>query len=149
MTSVQKLSGIFRICILPWNNWTTVYIQEIRVSDAVINSKFQYAKKTIHGIRLAADELIVPDTISVEAYDIGIILSNGLDNAIEACQKLRRTKPEEDTYISIRSFWKGKMYFIEIENSFDGVMRMDTNSDWPCSTKPDSDATWYRIKEYS
>lgn len=110
------------------------------VSDAVINSKFQYAKKTIHGIRLAADELIVPDTISVEAYDIGIILSNGLDNAIEACQKLRRTKPEEDTYISIRSFWKGKMYFIEIENSFDGVMRMDTNSDWPCSTKPDSDA---------
>lgn len=110
------------------------------VSDAVINSKFQYAKKTIHGIRLDADELIVPDTISVEAYDIGIILSNGLDNAIEACQKLRQAEPEENTYISIRSFWKGKMYFIEIENSFDGLLQMNANRDLPCSTKPDSDA---------
>ena len=88
MTSVQKLSGIFQ------NMYTSVEQLDNRVhtgnpvSDAVINSKFQYAKKTIHGIRLAADELIVPDTISVEAYDIGIILSNGLDNAIEACQKL-------------------------------------------------------------
>ena len=68
------------------------------VSDAVINSKFQYAKKIIHGIRLDADKFIVPDTISVEAYDIGIILSNGLDNAIEACQKLRQAEPEENTY---------------------------------------------------
>lgn len=110
------------------------------VSDAVINSKFQYAKKIIHGIRLDADKFIVPDTISVEAYDIGIILSNGLDNAIEACQKLRQAEPEENTYISIRSFWKGKMYFIEIENSFDGLLQMNTNRDLPCSTKPDSDA---------
>lgn len=110
------------------------------VSDAVINSKFQYAKKAIHGIRLDADELIVPDTISVEAYDIGIILSNGLDNAIEACQKLRQTEPEADTYISIRSFWKGKMYFIEMENSFDGLLQMNANGDWPCSTKPNADA---------
>ena len=110
------------------------------VSDAVINSKFQYAKKIIHGIRLDADKFIVPDTISVEAYDIGIILSNGLDNAIEACQKLRQAEPEENTYISIRSFWKGKMYFIEIENSFDGLLQMNANRDLPCSTKPDSDA---------
>lgn len=110
------------------------------VSDAVINSKFQYAKKTIPGIYLDADEFMVPDTLLVEAYDIGIILSNGLDNAIEACKKLRQSEPEADVYISIRSFWKGKMYFIEIENSFDGLLLIKENRDWPCSTKPDPDA---------
>lgn len=116
------------------------------VSDAVINSKFQYAKKAIPGIYLDADQFMVSNTLLVEAYDIGIILSNGLDNAIEACQKLRQIKPEADVYIFIRSFWKGKMYFIEIENSFDGLLVIKKNRDWPCSTKSDSDAHGIGLK---
>lgn len=107
------------------------------VSDAVINGKFQYAKKEIPNIFLDADEFILPNTISIKAYDIGIILSNGLDNAIEACQNLQKTEPEASTYILVRSFWKGKMYFIEIENSFDGKIQMVANNELPCSTKKD------------
>lgn len=107
------------------------------VSDVVINSKFQYAKKEINDIRLDASEFLINNEIS--AFDIGIILSNGLDNAIEACKKLRQVKPNANVYILIKSFWKGKMLFIEIENSFCGVIKMDIEGDLPQSTKQDND----------
>ena len=107
------------------------------VSDVVINSKFQYAKKEINDIRLDASEFLINNEIS--AFDIGIILSNGLDNAIEACKNLREVKPNANVYILIKSFWKGKMLFIEIENSFCGVIKMDIEGDLPQSTKQDND----------
>lgn len=109
------------------------------VADAVVNTKFQYAKKTVADIRLDADELVVPSTVAIKAYDIGVILSNGLDNAVEACQKLRREEPDAEVEIVLRSFWKGNMYFIEVENSFDGVFVMDADGEYPRSTKPDPD----------
>lgn len=107
------------------------------VSDVVINSKFQYAKKEINDIRLDASEFLINNEIS--AFDMGIILSNGLDNAIEACKNLRQVKPNANVYILIKSFWKGKMLFIEIENSFCGVIKMDIEGDLPQSTKQDND----------
>lgn len=109
------------------------------VADVVVNAKFQYAKKTIPDIRFDAEDFVVPDTIAVKAYDIGIILSNGLDNAVEACQNLRRKEPDAEAEIVLRSFWKGNMYFLEIENSFDGVFVMEADGEYPRSTKPDPD----------
>lgn len=70
-------------------------------------------EKDHYCIRLDAEEFIAPDTISVYTYDIGITFRNGLGNAIVACQKLRQTELEADIYISIRSFRKGKMYFMQ------------------------------------
>lgn len=110
------------------------------VCDAVISSKFLYAEKEIEGIILDADDFTLSDKAGMRAYDVGIILSNGLDNAIEACRKLREKQPNAKTYIEVRSFWNGKMYFIEIENSFDGSLRMDGESGYPVSTKTDGEA---------
>lgn len=107
------------------------------VSDAVISSKFYYAAKELKGIHLEADGFLLTDKVHVRAYDIGIILNNGLDNAIEACRKARLKNQDKELYIKIKSFWKQKMFFIEIENSFDGEVKWGKDG-YPCSTKADS-----------
>jgi len=108
------------------------------VSDAVINGKFGYAEKEIKNIKLNADDFVLSDNINIQAYDIGIILNNGLDNAVEACKKMRIKDPVSETYISVRSFCKRNMFFIEIENSFDGILKTDKDSGYPVSTKEES-----------
>lgn len=109
------------------------------VSDAVISSKFRYAATEIESIRLSADEFLLTEKVRVRPYDIGIILNNGLDNAIEACKRLRKEKPEAEVFISVRSFWKNKLFFMEIENSFDGMVQFDERSGLPISTKEDEE----------
>lgn len=108
------------------------------VSDAVIGSKFHYVVEELKEIHLEADSFLLTDQVHVRAYDIGIILNNGLDNAIEACRKARMRNPEKELYIKIKSFWKQKMFFIEIENSFDGEVKWGKDG-FPCSTKADSE----------
>ncbi len=115
------------------------------VSDAVIGSKFYYAAKELKDIQLEADGFLLADKVHVRAYDIGIILNNGLDNAIEACRKARLKSPEEELYIKIKSFWKQKMFFIEIENSFDGEVKWG-NDGIPCSTKADNETHGIGLK---
>lgn len=50
-----------------------------------------------------------------DVYDIGIILNNALQNAIEAAEKISGEK-----FIKIFSYERGGLYFIEIENNFNG-----------------------------
>lgn len=107
------------------------------VCDVVICSKFRYAEKEVPGIRLDAEGFTMSDKTGLRAYDIGVILNNGLDNAIEACKRLREKQPDAEPYIVVRSFRNGKMYFIEIENNFDGKIRIDRESGYPLSTKVD------------
>ena len=105
------------------------------VSDAVVGSKFRYAAKKVKGIRLDASKFMLTDSVTIKAYDMGIILNNGLDNAVEACMRMREKQPDAETYITIRSFRAKNMYFIEIENSFDGTAPFDKDSGFPISTK--------------
>ena len=105
------------------------------VSDAVVGSKFRYAAKKVKGIRLDASKFMLTDAVTIKAYDMGIILNNGLDNAVEACMRMREKQPDAETYITIRSFRAKNMYFIEIENSFDGSALSRGDSGLPISTK--------------
>lgn len=116
------------------------------VSDAVIGSKFRYAEKQVKGIRLYTDDFMVSEAAAIKAYDIGIILSNGLDNAIEACMRMREKNPDAEAYIALRSFKAKGMYFIEIENSFDGMARFDKDSGFPISTKEDKEVHGIGLK---
>ena len=116
------------------------------VSDAVVGSKFRYAAKQVKGIRLAADGFLLPDTLMMKAYDVGIILNNGLDNAIEACVRMREKEPEAEAYISIRFFKAKTMYFIEMENSFDGMALSCGDSGIPLSTKEDKEVHGIGLK---
>ncbi len=109
------------------------------VSDAVVGSKFRYAAKKVKGIRLDAKGFMLPDTVTIKAYDMGIILNNGLDNAVEACIRMREKQPDAQAYITIRSFKAKNMFFIEIENSFDGMALPRKDSGLPISTKEDKE----------
>ena len=52
-----------------------------------------------------------------DTYDICVILNNALENAIEATCKISGEK-----FISIKSFERGNLYFIEVENNFIGAI---------------------------
>lgn len=70
------------------------------VSDAVVGSKFRYAAKRVKNIRLDAKGFVLLDAVTIKAYDMGIILNNGLDNAIEACIRMREKQPDSEAYIT-------------------------------------------------
>ncbi|MEY8268818.1 GHKL domain-containing protein [Lachnospiraceae bacterium 64-25] len=90
------------------------------VSDAVVGSKFRYAAKKVKGIRL--------------------------DNAVEACMRMREKQPDAEAYITIRSFKAKNMYFIEIQNSFDGSALSRGDSGLPISTKKDKEVHGIGLK---
>lgn len=106
------------------------------VSDAVVNGKFALAERELPGIRLDADGFLLNDLGGIEAYDVGIILSNALDNAIEACRTLQEKCSEEKLFISVRSLRKKNMLLLEVENSFGGVLRLGEDG-FPQTTKAD------------
>lgn len=116
------------------------------VSDAVVGSKFRYAAKQIEGILLDAKSFMLSNAVTIQSYDIGIILSNGLDNAIEACMRMRERQPDARAYITLRSFRAKNMFFIEIENSFDGRELPRGDGGLPLSTKEDQEVHGIGLK---
>lgn len=61
--------------------------------------------------------LTLPNPCHIADMDLGIILSNALDNAICACRKMGR---EERKYICVSGKIQGDFILLEIENSFCG-----------------------------
>ncbi|MBO6175363.1 MAG: GHKL domain-containing protein, partial [Lachnospira sp.] len=83
------------------------------VTDVIINNKYQKAENA--GISFQV-KFNLGETDTISAFDIGIILNNLLDNAIEACEKLE----QEQRYINLTLKKKNHFLLIEVENSFDG-----------------------------
>lgn len=69
-------------------------------------------------------------TKDFDIYDVAIILNNALENALEACEKVSGEK-----FISIRSYKRGNLFFIEVENNFDGALNFE--NELPVTTKAD------------
>lgn len=72
-----------------------------------------------------------PADSEINAFDISIILNNGLSNAIEAI--VRENSPAPRIFLS--SYRRKNMYFIEIANSFSGELKTDEQSGLPVTTK--------------
>ena len=102
------------------------------VADAVINLKYHEALEAMPDIKIEADGLAFPATLRIENYDIAVILCNGLDNAIEACRKLREG---EERRICLFSFQRGSFFFLKIENSFDGCLLYRKGLEFPATNK--------------
>lgn len=73
-----------------------------------------------------------PADAPYDIYDISVILNNGLKNALEACGKVSPPASME-----VRSYSKGKLFFIEIENDFVGELNWDKERELPSTTKAD------------
>lgn len=83
------------------------------VTDVILNRKYQVCRQ--EGIAFDG-ELLYPDSLAIEAFDLGIVLNNALDNAIEAC---RRQAGQEVRAIRFHSYIKGRMFFLTVENTYD------------------------------
>jgi len=100
------------------------------ISDIIIHQKHHESIKI--GIDFTAD-FNYPAYLNLDAYDVAIILINALDNAIEACAKMKSAKG----FIRLFTYIRGEMLFIEVENSFDCAIILDKNTELPISNKPD------------
>ena len=99
------------------------------ITDVIIHQKKQEAEK--QNISFDAD-FTYPNKQQADVYDIGIILNNALENAIEACSRVHGEKS-----ISLRSYMKGNLFFIETENDFPGELVFDGETGFPVSSKED------------
>lgn len=80
------------------------------VMDVIVNRKWRECEKA--GIEFLSD-FFYPEQLGIEAFDLGILMNNALDNAIDACKKCMGKK---DKSIRIHSYNKGRMLFLRIEN---------------------------------
>ena len=83
------------------------------VTDVIVSDKQRQCQK--RGISFQAD-FHYPKTGGYEAFDMGIILQNLLQNALEACDNF----PENGRFISLVGKRKGRFFLIEVKNSFAG-----------------------------
>lgn len=125
------------------------------VADALLNMKYHDMNRRIPGggtgeeggecnsgcglisgrMEFSADKLLFPENFAIQSYDIGVILGNALDNAIEACVRLAKRRPEAKPFIRCSSFQRGKFFFLEIENSFDGKLKKSRHGEFPETLK--------------
>lgn len=82
-----------------------------------------------------AEKLLFPENLAIQSYDIGVILGNALDNAIEACKRLAQDHPQVKPFIRLSSFQRGKFFFMEVENSFDGTLKRNAGAEFPATLK--------------
>ena len=98
------------------------------VTDVIVNDKQKAAEK--QGIQFQS-EFSYPKSDGYNAYDIGVIINNLLQNALEACEKMAEGK----RYIYLSGRQKKKFYMINVKNSFEGEVTFDTKTNLPLSTK--------------
>ncbi len=102
------------------------YVTGNAVTDVIINDKCRRAEKV--GIRFDADFRYGGE---IPAFDLGIILNNLLDNAIEACEKLETGKG----FVRLSLKRKKQFLILYVENSFDGAVPISKGSPLPPTTK--------------
>ncbi len=100
------------------------------LTDVIVNDRWRRAEKL--GVDFEV-EFCPVEGISV--FDLGMILGNLLDNAIEACEKDRKEK----RFIRLRVKQKKQFCLIDVENSFDGRLHWQEGSQFPLSTKERGD----------
>ncbi len=107
------------------------------VVDTLLNMKYHEAVRDVPDLKVDTDHLLFPQGIEIHSYDIGVILGNAVDNAMEACRKLKAKEPGADAFIRISSLQKGNLLILKVENSFDGKVVRKPQNEFPVTDKSD------------
>ena len=94
------------------------------ITDIILHRFRQQAMKK--DIKFDAN-FICPSRFNV--YDLSVILNNSLQNALEAVEKVSGKK-----FIDIKSYERGELFFIEVENNFVGEINFHSEN-LPITTK--------------
>ncbi|MCI9447745.1 MAG: GHKL domain-containing protein [Lachnospiraceae bacterium] len=98
------------------------------VTDVIVNDKQKAAYK--QGIQFKS-EFRYPVSDGYNSYDVGIIINNLLQNALEACERMETGKK----YILLSGRQKKRFFIIDVRNSFVGEVMFDRNTNLPLSAK--------------
>ena len=101
------------------------------ITDVIICQARLRAKK--QNAEFNAD-FYFPSGWQIDVYDLSVILNNALQNALDACEKLAPPKS-----IDVRSYTKGNLFFLEVENDFSGTLRQKQGSDLPDTDKSNTE----------
>ncbi len=96
------------------------------VTDVILTEKGKEMRN--EGIDFICRFLYPSDT-DINAFDISVIMNNGLTNAITAAKEC------ENPFIKVYSYRKKNAYMIKIENSYKGNILIDDVSGLPVTTK--------------
>lgn len=107
------------------------------VVDTLLNMKYHEITQAVPDLQMDVEGLQFPEKLFIQSYDIGIILGNALDNAMEACRKLKAKEPDAESFIRISSFQKRELFFLKVENSFDGRLVRRRQEEFPVTDKAD------------
>lgn len=107
------------------------------VVDTLLNMKYHELIRMVPDLKMDVERLQFPEKLFIQSYDIGIILGNALDNALEACKKLKTKEPDAEAFIRISSFQKRELFFLKAENSFDGWLVRKPQEEFPITDKAD------------
>lgn len=108
--------------------------------DTLFGIKFHEMQERVPGIRFDADGFAVPENLRIYPVDLSVILGNGLDNAIEACERMAAAEPEsgeEIPWIRVGAVYRSDCFLVEIENSFDGRLSCLPGQEFPKTEKKD------------
>ena len=104
--------------------------------DTLLAIKFHEMREKIPDVIFEAEKLLIPSSLRVRPMDLSLILGNGLDNAIEACERLAG---REQPWIRVEAMQKGPCFLLEIANSFDGRINCAEGQEFPETMKEESD----------
>lgn len=95
--------------------------------DCLVSSKLSYAKELNIPIQYS---VIIPAVFPMDDISLSSVIGNLLDNAIES--SLRSTKNDVHFLPWIKFYIKPfqDMVVLHVENNFDGIFKMDTNSNY-------------------
>lgn len=105
--------------------------------DTLFGIKCHEMQERVPGIRFDAEGFIVPENLRIYPMDLSVILGNGLDNAIEACERLAAAAPDEIPWIRVSALYRTQCFLVEIENSFDGRLSRLPEQEFPETSKGD------------
>lgn len=106
--------------------------------DALINYKYAIAKELGIEFRL---NIFVPEEVPINEYDMGVILGNALDNAIEAVKECKAAEKYMDIFIGV----KRNALIINIKNPYEHELERSENGEL-ISTKSDKENHGYGMK---
>ena len=92
------------------------------VINSLVTDYWKRCKELDINIKIALD---LPENFTVSDYEMCIVLGNLLENAVEACQKLKKADINSDREIELVVKPQGEQLAIMVRNTFDGNVLKD------------------------
>lgn len=99
--------------------------------DSILSYHLQRAKQS--SIRFDI-QLLLPQSLHISTVDLTIILSNALENALNACEQMTK---DQERFVSISSVVNGNQLFLEITNSYEQTVTFDPRTHLPTNSLQD------------